>query len=514
MAGKVRYLIQRDGRYHARVVVPERLRPIIKKSELSAALGADRRTALRRLPGVVADFQEQVAKAEQRLTATSPASSPSLASFDPAKAALDLYRNSLEFDSELRDATPLYARFGAPDESYVEDLKSVIAGRLEDHELPIMFLTRIRRYVPARLALDRQAWRRATRILAQAELATIEVSSLRSEGEPDPALPSFLAAALPLATPTASVDTIESVFAGYRSELHKAGKARDAESRWAPIIANLLSSLGHNVAARITRRDAVRWKDQLLETLSPKTVRDTYLATAKAAFAWGVDNLDLTENPFTGVKVRLTKKVQSREKGFQLSEAEAILKASSGYPGSAKESQFMTAAKRWIPLLTAYTGARVGEIAQLRVEDVKCAEGINFIRITPAAGTVKSGLYRDVPLHDHILDQGFLEFVRDRGSGPLFYRNGARASGSAPAEVVSGRLSKWIRSLGVIGESVQPSHGWRHRFKAIGPDHKIGDRVLDAIQGHAPRTAGDRYGDVSLRAKHSAINSLPRYRLD
>jgi hypothetical protein len=37
--------------------------------------------------------------------------------------------------------------------------------------------------------------------------------------------------------------------------------------------------------------------------------------------------------------------------------------------------------------------------------------------------------------------------------------------------------------------------------------------VIDAIQGHAPRTAGENYGDVSLKAKTAAIAKLPSYAL-
>jgi hypothetical protein len=60
---------------------------------------------------------------------------------------------------------------------------------------------------------------------------------------------------------------------------------------------------------------------------------------------------------------------------------------------------------------------------------------------------------------------------------------------------------------------VQPNHGWRHRLKTQGRDLGIDARVLDAIQGHAPRTAGEDYGDVSLKAKAAAIERLPRYSL-
>lgn len=508
MAGKVRHLLERAGRYHARIVVPKRLQPTLKKVELSVALGADRREALRKLPAVVARFQEQIAEAERRCKLAAGSSGPA-APFDAVRAARALYDSSLAFDSELRDHTPLYAKMGYPDEDYIEALKDIIAGRLEDHEMPRIFLTNVRQHVP--LGLDQATWRRASRILAQAELAAIEVSGLRSDGESDPPMPAFLnVAATPAAAPTQS---IRDFFKGYRRELERIGKGRDAEARWAPVVDSLVNYIGHDSANRLTRRDAIKWTDNLLVTLSPKTVRDSYLATARAAFNWAVDKLDVAQNPFAGVKVRLTKKVRGREKGFTVDEAQAILKASRGYAGSAKEQPKMTAAKQWVPLLGAYSGARVGELCQLRAEDIRQDDGIHYIRITPEAGTVKSGQFRDVPLHDQVVGEGFLDFVKKSGSGPLFYRSGPRRGKTSPAETVAGRLGKWVRALGVIPEEIQPSHAWRHRLKTVGRELGADPRVLDAVQGHAARTAGDDYGDVTLKAKLTLIRKLPRYEL-
>jgi hypothetical protein len=61
MAGKTRYLLNRDGRYFARLTVPPDLREYLKgddkgKRELREPLGGDRRIALKLLPGVVADI--------------------------------------------------------------------------------------------------------------------------------------------------------------------------------------------------------------------------------------------------------------------------------------------------------------------------------------------------------------------------------------------------------------------------------------------------------------------------
>jgi hypothetical protein len=35
-------------------------------------------------------------------------------------------------------------------------------------------------------------------------------------------------------------------------------------------------------------------------------------------------------------------------------------------------------------------------------------------------------------------------------------------------------------------------------------------RILDAIQGHGARTAGDSYGDVTVKAMAMAIERVPR----
>jgi integrase len=137
-----------------------------------------------------------------------------------------------------------------------------------------------------------------------------------------------------------------------------------------------------------------------------------------------------------------------------------------------------------------------------------------FIRITPEAGSVKTGQYRDVPLHQQIIDLGFLVFVDRHAPGPLFY-DATKAKGAlSGARTVSGRLSQWLGDLGIIPEGVAPSHGWRHRFKTKGRELGYSDRVVDAICGHAGRTAGDSYGDVTLAAKARVIDAMLRIDVD
>ena len=164
--------------------------------------------------------------------------------------------------------------------------------------------------------------------------------------------------------------------------------------------------------------------------------------------------------------------------------------------------------------MAAYNGARIGELTQLRNEDVRHQDGMCFIRITPDAGTVKTNVYRDVPLHPHLIELGFLDFVKASGPGPLFYRKDVPRKGAAlPGSTVADKVATWVRSL-KVADGVAPNHGWRHRFKTIAREIGIDPHKADAIQGHAPRTAGEHYGDVSLMAKAGAIRSLPRYALE
>lgn len=70
--------------------------------------------------------------------------------------------------------------------------------------------------------------------------------------------------------------------------------------------------------------------------------------------------------------------------------------------------------KRWIPLLGAFTGARRGELVQLRKQDVKLdvASNRHYLLITDEAGSVKTqNAIRQVPIHPNLISIGFLDFV-------------------------------------------------------------------------------------------------------
>jgi integrase len=105
-------------------------------------------------------------------------------------------------------------------------------------------------------------------------------------------------------------------------------------------------------------------------------------------FRWGVSEKHLPRNPFERAADALTVSKQPKYRdtlAFTPEERKKILSSASGIEAFRKRDD---AARRWVPWLCAYTGARVGEITQLRQEDVIERGGIHALKITPEAGTV------------------------------------------------------------------------------------------------------------------------------
>lgn len=289
---------------------------------------------------------------------------------------------------------------------------------------------------------------------------------------------------------------------------------------WRSCLRNLVAYLGHDDAAKVTPRDIVGWKEQLsaIDEGAPvrgaRTIRDKYLASAKAVLRWAAENHKIASNPTDGISVRVRQTPQLRERGLTDEEAAMVLSASLAY-GTPARTDRPAFARRWLPWLCAYTGARVGEIAQLRREDVFQEHGIWCLRITPDAGTQKTGKAWTVPLHSHLVSQGFVKAIGSE-NGPIFFDPGKYRGGSLgnpQSKKVAERLAKWVRGTGVNDPAVQPNHGWRHRFKTQARLYGMDPEARDAIQGHSRGTEAEKYGDQPTLVLARALTTLPPYRV-
>ena len=99
-----------------------------------------------------------------------------------------------------------------------------------------------------------------------------------------------------------------------------------------------------------------------------------------ATLQFAVDQDMLSNNPAAGILVRVKDTLHERDKGFSGEEARTILAATLRRP-SDKISVEMAAARRWVPWIRAYMGARVNEITPLTGRDFLQRDGIPMLRI-------------------------------------------------------------------------------------------------------------------------------------
>ena len=170
--------------------------------------------------------------------------------------------------------------------------------------------------------------------------------------------------------------TLSGLLEDWWKEARASNRTISTYDSYARTIRQLIGFLGHDDASRITADEVIRFKDhRVAHGVSLKTVRDSDIAALRSVFGWAVANRRMASNPTDGVKLKSAKVVRTRPKGFSVEEATALLSHALRYAPSDRENPKTAAAKRWAPWLCAYTGARVGEIVQLRKQDIRSANG-------------------------------------------------------------------------------------------------------------------------------------------
>ncbi|KFC66831.1 Site-specific recombinase XerD [Bosea sp. LC85] len=255
------------------------------------------------------------------------------------------------------------------------------------------------------------------------------------------------------------------------------------------------------------------------DKVQPHIIQKNDVAAVSSVFGWAASKLGgrlVPANIAAEVDIKAPEPIRDREPFFTLAEVRKILKAARKAADDSTVHDARRNARRWCPWLCAYSGARITETTQLRREDFWEEGGTWFYRITPSAGSVKNRTYRRVPLHEHVIAEGFLDFLRSVKSGALFYDPSRREKEDAltsRAALESIRIAEWLRDETKIAKDVRINHAWRHTWKTEALGVEIEERIRDAIAGHSVgRTARKYEHPNGLLA--AAMKRFPRYRLD
>lgn len=157
----------------------------------------------------------------------------------------------------------------------------------------------------------------------------------------------------------------------------------------------------------------------------------------------------------------------------------------------------------WLPILALYTGNRIGELAQLNVDDIKLDKKIPFINISRENdNSLKTtASCREIPIHPDLIELGFIDFVKSQKKKKykkLFHtltkdKNNHNGYGNAVGKWFNERYLVW---LGIKTPS-KSFHSFRYNLKQSLRPLKLPIETVNAILGWSREGIGESiYGGI------------------
>lgn len=248
-------------------------------------------------------------------------------------------------------------------------------------------------------------------------------------------------------------------------------------------------------------------------TLAEATVNGKWLAHLKAVFAWAAKNDHIPDDPSSEVRLDLGNSDRARSKVAFTSADLTAIRASEPFRGVLSE-------RAWSALVAMHSGMRAGEIAQLRLDEIRRERGVLVFTVD---GEVKNEHSRRlVPVHSALLALGLAQRIaalKEAGEIMLFPEwfargqailHNAAAKGKVVQKPYANVHPRWFNnyllpSVG-IEDSRKTFHCLRHTFKTALARAGVSREISDHICGHKDHSAGARYiHAVPIEAMAEAI---------
>jgi integrase len=263
--------------------------------------------------------------------------------------------------------------------------------------------------------------------------------------------------------------------------------------------------------------------------ISQKTT-NKYLAALGSFATWLLQNEYIDDDVMSGMYLSIDKRRKNRFP-FTADQLKTIFNSPlfSTCMGDGQESKAGNVAIRdwryWIPWIGLYTGARLGEIAQLLTADMRQLHGVWIFHITEIAdedeedsapkSTKTDGSMRVVPIHSELIKLGFLEYhaaMVARGERQLFPepKRDTRGYFGDASKFFNG----YFRDVGVKVDKRVNFHSFRHNvadaFRAAG----YLDEQHGVLLGHSKASTTGRYGILPEGPLRDRVTMIEAIRYD
>ena len=154
----------------------------------------------------------------------------------------------------------------------------------------------------------------------------------------------------------------------------------------------------------------------------------------------------------------------------------------------------------WVPLIGLFTGMRINEICQLRIDDVY-KDGKHYvfnIRESEDTKLKTSSSERIIPVHPTLIKLGFHDYVktlRELGKDRIFWELSKKRDGYS-SKVSDWFNGKYLKSIGVHVPRKKVFHSFRHTVSGLLQKKGVRKELIEGFVGHTHRSMSlDRYGD-------------------
>lgn len=240
--------------------------------------------------------------------------------------------------------------------------------------------------------------------------------------------------------------------------------------------------------ADISRDMGDLYRTWLLENCkTPKTARDR-LTGIKSLLKFAAITLEWTQR-HTWIGIDIKAKTTARRRPLSDDELKKLFSTElhtryvlPKVPKAGRDAAY------WIPLLGAFTGARLGELCQLRTVDIQTIEGVHVLVLTDdgEGQSIKSAAgHRTVPIHSELLRLGFMEYAKsttEAGNDSLWPHLPLRKG--KPSDYFGRWFRDFREDLELHGPGLPTFHYFRHTVRPLMRRVGFSESTQDKVTGH------------------------------
>ena len=240
------------------------------------------------------------------------------------------------------------------------------------------------------------------------------------------------------------------------------------------------------------RNKAAMWRDLSVEEILDKHPKITlsissinrHIGCVSGLMSWAIKQGYVRINTMNGMTYSDHRRADKQRDAFSSNDLKLIL---------APQKKYLHPHYKWLPLMGLYSGARIEELCSLYLKDIRQVDGIWVFDInenTDDKRLKNKHSERLIPIHQKLIDTGFLKFVDTVKGERLFLELNKRRDG------YSQNPSRWFgahkKRLGIKGK--KSFHSFRHTFITAAQNQAMIEQpIIRQLVGHGDQTELGRY---------------------